>query len=249
MNKAEEYAIAIIEDITEEGMSITKAGVKTLFKAYGGGLLPYAKDSYFNARFKIRLEEFANKEEMLDETTKKNFYENIDYKRLNYLFELFDKTRSTSFDIHAKILSSLYFNLLKTGDLNYFEVLLISNIITMHEDDFKILYEILKNSQVDGKFYGTPVEYTVEIPPEEVAIMKFMNLGIFFERKEKGSLIVNSASNQEKFPRKIDFVLGEYSKDLFHILDDIYAEWLVYLGVYKNYWKVKRYTLKRTRWE
>ena len=133
----EKYLITFGDELGKESYSIVKAGVNTLFKAKGE-LAAYTIDNYMNTRFNIRIEDFAYEQDKLSENQKKNFYDNITYKQLNYLFELLDKARTSTYDLHSKILSKLYLNLLKNGDLNYIECTLISNIHSLVEFDFLI---------------------------------------------------------------------------------------------------------------
>lgn len=228
MNKIEEYTIELIENITKEGMSITYAGASTFFKAHGGDLIIHAKDSYFNERFKIRLEEFSREEQELNEDVKTKFYNNINYQQLNYLFELFDKARTSTFDLHAKILSKIYSNLLSTGQLNYNEINLVSNINTLHEDDFRVFYTMLNNHFNQNKgayddYYGLLIKHIAVLPSDGMAIIKFINLGILLERKQKGELDFSELDKRDMYPKNIEFMLGEYSRDLFDILKDIYS--------------------------
>lgn len=141
--KIEDYLIEFGEDISKEGYSIVNAGVKTFFKAKGE-LAKYTIESYKDSRFEIRLEDFAYEQEKIDDKTKENFYKNINAKQLNYLFELLEKARTTTYDIHAKILSKIYGNFIRKGTLSYFESNLLSSLDTLNDYDIEyIAYQFL----------------------------------------------------------------------------------------------------------
>ena len=128
MKQIENFLIAFGEEFGKELYCITSATVNTLIKV-NGDIAAYTIDRYKNARFNVRLEDFTFEENQLSSEAKKNFYENITYKQLNYLFELFDKARNSTYDLHAKILSKIYSNLLKKGALSYQESALLSNLL------------------------------------------------------------------------------------------------------------------------
>ncbi len=204
-----DYIVDFAEELSKEGYSIVKAGVNTFFKAKGE-LVSYAIDSYIKIRFEIRLEDFAHEQEKLTKEEKENFYNSIDNKKLNYLFELLNKARIIAFDLHAKILSKLYANLLKNGELKYFEKVLLSNIETLNDEDFLIYKKAIKLFIDDEeKEYYTSQNY------EEIAsLYKFQNLGII---SLDGNL--HAFGNSDK--HSITLRLNDYSKELYSILEEV----------------------------
>ena len=63
---------------------------------------------------------------------------------MDYLYEFFEKTRTTTYDIHAKLLAKLSVNLIQNNGLNYFESNLLANIDSFNDVDIKRIYEFLK---------------------------------------------------------------------------------------------------------
>lgn len=143
MSNITEYLEDFAKELGKEGYSIIKAGVKTFYKSIGE-LAAYTIDNYMNTRFEIRLEDFAFEQDNLRKDQKEYFYKNIDAKQLNFLFELLDKARISAYDLHAKILSKIFANLIKNGELNYYESALLANISSLNEVDFIALHKALK---------------------------------------------------------------------------------------------------------
>ena len=141
-NQISEYINEIGNFIGQEGYSIAAAAVSTLLKAKGE-LVAHTIGTYKNTRFNIRLEDFAYEEDNLTDDEKKEFYRNIDNKKLNYLFELLDKARTSTYDLHAKILAKLYGNLLINGELNYFQSTLLENLNILNEHDITYIAFLL----------------------------------------------------------------------------------------------------------
>ena len=145
MSNITEYLEDFAKELGKEGYSIIKAGVKTFYKSIGE-LAAYTIDNYMNTRFEIRLEDFAFEQDNLRKDQKEYFYKNIDAKQLNFLFELLDKARISAYDLHAKILSKIFANLIKNGELNYYESALLANISSLNEVDFIALHKALKKN-------------------------------------------------------------------------------------------------------
>lgn len=177
MRKLENYLIDFTEAIAKEGHSIIEAGVKTFFKSKGE-LATYTIDNYMNARFAKRLEYFAFEQEKLSNKEKKDFFDNINYKNLNYLFEMLDKARTNTYDVHARILAVLTKNLTKNGKLNYYESSLLSNINTLNEIDFTNIFNIITNEKTRQVGNGKSYEIFTTDESIIISISKLSNIGI-----------------------------------------------------------------------
>lgn len=211
-NEISDYVLDFANELSKEGYSIIKAGVNTFFKAKGE-LVLYAIDSYIKTRFEIRLEDFAYEQDNLTKEQKENFYNSIDKKKLNYLFELLNKTRTTAFDLHAKILSKLYANLIKNKGLKYFEKVLLSSIESFNDEDFLIYIKAIKLFMDDEK-----VQYYTSEKYEDIAsLYKFQNLGII---SLDGNL--HAFGNSDKY--SISFRLNDYSKEFYYILVEVIGD-------------------------
>ena len=225
MKTMEDYLITFGEELGKESYSIVKAGVNTFFKAKGE-LASYTLDSYINARLDIRMEDFAYEQNKLTDDERKIFYDNINYTQLNYLFELLNKARTSTFDIHAKILSKFYGHLLKQGDLSYFESNILSNITMLNEEDiciiFKELGEVFTSSvyQVEMKLsveqsYETKRTFSTMNSASYYAFKKAIQIGIVRESNDIPGDLKNGKRLSE------NYYINEYTEEFYLILKDI----------------------------
>ena len=160
---------------------------------------------FMDERFKIRLQDFIYKEERLSDRSKKKFYEDIDNKKINILFDLLEKARTTTYDLHAKILTKLYGRLLQNGKLDYYEHALLANINSLSDLDFIYFYNLVKNKPKSPLATSDDCEY--------ITINKFIQIGIL----SKSGFILLGGDNNSKQP--IDFQINSFSKNLFEMLD------------------------------
>lgn len=198
-----------INELSKEGYSIVKTGVKTFYKVSTEVATDVIKD-YMNTRFEIRLEDFAYEQEQLTKEQKEIFYKNIDEKQLNFLFELLENTRISTYDMHAKILAKLYVKLIINGGFNYYESSLLANIKALTDQDFIYLYELLKDKSESPLYTNDSCEVS--------AINKFIQAGI---------LSVNShqvIGATEDYDYSVNFMLNDFSKELLEILKLIINE-------------------------
>lgn len=138
------YKELILEEIEDESLSFVNAAAKTFYKAKGE-LVAFSIGNYMDSRFTKRIERFAKEENLLSPHQIKEFYESIDETNLDLLFELLDKTRTTTYDLHAKILSKIYRNFLSNKKLTYFETTLLSYINMLNEQDVSIFYVFINS--------------------------------------------------------------------------------------------------------
>ncbi len=205
------YLITFTEELAKEGYSIVKASVNTFFKS-SADIVLIARDSYINTRFNIRLEDFAYEQENIGYEQKKFFYENIDNKKLNYLFELLDISRTSVYDLHAKILAKLYTSLIINGGLNYYESSLLSNIKTLTEEDFVYLHKLLKTNQTSPLYTNDSCQVS--------AINKFIQIGVL-SVSESGKSVFGTPTG---YDFSVNFMLNDFSQELLNILNLIIDE-------------------------
>jgi hypothetical protein len=186
MRNITNYLLDFTEELGKEGYSIVKAGVKTLYKAKGE-LAVYAIQSYMNTRFEIRLEDFAYEQDNLTKEQKENFYNNIDHEKLNFLFELLEKARTTAYDLHAKILSKLYGNFLRNSKLNYHEKTLLSNIDILNDEDLIYFHKVLKENVKDideAEIKKIKIIFPVKTYTEHYIFEKLVRVGLFIDSSD-----------------------------------------------------------------
>lgn len=197
-------ATKIVELISKEGFAIIIAAKHTVYKLKAGPVL-YFTHSFMDERFKIRLNDFIYEEEQLSDTSKKKFYEDIDNKNINIIFDLLEKARTTTYDLHAKILAKLYGRLLQNGKLDYYEHALLANINSLSDLDFMYFHNLIKNKPESPLITNDDWEY--------IAINKFIQIGIL----SKSGLTYLGSDESGKLP--IDFQINDFSENLFKTLD------------------------------
>ncbi|AXX86679.1 hypothetical protein AMRN_0927 [Malaciobacter marinus] len=136
------YKKLLFEELEDETVPLAEAVARTFYKAKGE-IYAYTIGSYQNARFTKRIKRFEKQEELLSPKQIKDFYLSINENKLDILFELFEKARTSTYDLHAKILAKLYVNLISNGNLDYHESTFLANINIMNDTDLIKFYELL----------------------------------------------------------------------------------------------------------
>ena len=209
-----EYAI---EEASKFTYSIGKFALTYFYHSSDISNLKKGFDVFLSERFEQRLEEFSIAQKKLSNEQKKEFYNDLKYNKqnINFLFDFVEKSRTTSFEIHVKILAMLSVNFIINKNLNYHEICLISNINSFNEIDFKVLYELFKKNPLPEKAFLDGVFYTNDMK-ELIAIKKFLNAGILSESK-----ITNLGHVKDK-GLPVNFTTNEFSRDLYKILDYVF---------------------------
>lgn len=222
-NKIENYLISFGEELGKEGYSIIKAGVNTFYKAKGE-MTAYTIDNYMNTRFEIRVEDFAYEQEKLSRKQREKFYENINARQLNFLFELLEKARTSTYDLHAKILAQLYGNLILNGNLNYHESTFLANINILNDEDLFVFYNVLEvfiNER--GYDFDNIIEKNKKL---EFETKDYTDLYIY-DKLIRVGLISNSCVGKESnlsfwTPKYKEFYIHAFSKDIYLLLKEIF---------------------------
>lgn len=147
--------VDVAEDAIKASYSVGVFCAKLFYQVNGLGALGKAMDSFAAERFKQRLEYFVYEHENLSMNEKEDFYNDLksNKQNLNYLYELVEKTRTTTYDIHAKIYAVMSVRLAKNRTLTYFENDLLSNLYLLNEDDILHLAFILRIIDFSASFY------------------------------------------------------------------------------------------------
>jgi len=225
------YTELLLEELVDETVPFAKAAVSTFYKAKGE-LFAHTIGTYQNARFTKRIERFAEQEKLLSPKQIKNFYENIDESKLNILFELFEKARTSTYDLHAKILAKLYGVYLNKGEFNYHEKTFLANISILNDEDLLKFYNLLA---AFFKEKGTNID--IVVMKKEKLIFKtetYTDLYIY-EKLIRVGLIVNhdnsrgmnfyqpSGNVSEIFGMK-QFYIHNFSKDIYLLMKEILGD-------------------------
>ncbi len=210
------YTELICEEIEDETVAFVKSVAKVFYKAKSE-IVTFSMGTYMNERFIKRIERFEKEEELLSPQQIKTFYDDINETKLDILFELLEKTRTSTFDLQAKILAKLYGNYLRKNHLNMHEITLISNINIFNEADFLMYkwvmmrYFSYKKKSIEINIYSC----TDAVYNSLNSIQKFLNLGFFtYPKAEFGKTIQNTYAFT-------DFIESDYSKELYEIISEI----------------------------
>ncbi|RXI47521.1 hypothetical protein CRU99_02510 [Malaciobacter mytili] len=199
------YREILLEELEDETVPLVNAAANTFYKIKGE-VLANTIGIYINTRFTKRIQRFAKEEKLLSPKQIKDFYENINEEQLDILFELLDKARTSTYELHAKVLSCLYIKYLEKKELSYYESSLLSNISLLNKDDFIYLYKLLKEEKNSPLFTNNICEVS--------AIKKFVSSGILSENE-----INNFGGVEDKGNYCVNFKLNDFSKDLLEILE------------------------------
>lgn len=218
------YTELLLEELVDETVPLAKAALSTFYKAKGE-LFAHTIGTYQNARFTKRIESFAEQEKLLSPIQIKNFYENIDESKLDILFELFEKARTSTYDLHAKILAKLYGVYLNKGELNYHEKTFLSNIDILNEDDlfkfFAVLKDFFKKENIDidtVEMKRIRLVFKIDTYTEHYIYEKLIRVGLFVDaRNIDGGLVFQKDSNfQDK-----GFFIHLFTKEMYKFIKDI----------------------------
>ena len=206
------------EDAAKFGYSVGVFGAKLFYGVSGLSNLDNAMDSFVAERFRQRLDHFAYEHDNLSKKQKEDFYDDLknNEQNVNYLYGFVEKTRTSTFDLHAKILAKLSVKLIKNKELNYFEDSLFANINIFSEYDFKRFYEGMKeNSHAD---LVTEYFFKSEASPyiEQTLIQKYLNAGLISHISDKVEHTGNDLG--------VTFYSNEFTYDFYDMLEEILEE-------------------------
>jgi len=191
------------EDACKEVYNFGLFGLKAFYKVTNMEALKTSYDEYALSRFAQTVEIFQYEHENIDWERRKVFYEDLKYNEQNlaYLYSMFERSRSSTFLIHMKILAKLSALLIKNKTLNYFESSLLANINLLNEDDFIIYKKVIKN-YINEQY---TITYITEKYEEIISLNKFQNIGIL---SQDGNLTA-MGNNKNKYG--MIFRLNKYS--------------------------------------
>lgn len=205
-----------VEDACKEVYNFGLFGLKAFYKVTNMEALKTSYDEYALSRFSQTVEIFQHEHENIDWERRKEFYEDLKYNEQNlaYLYSMFEKSRSSTFLIHMKILAKLSSSLIENKTLNYFESSLLANINLLNEDDFIIYKKVIKNyiNEQDT------ITYITEKYEEIISLNKFQNIGIL---SQDGDLTA-MGNNENKYG--MIFRLNKYSQEFYDTLVEILGE-------------------------
>ena len=225
-NNMNDYIVEFGEEIGKQSYSIVKAGVSTLYKAKGE-VFSHAVSTYLNTRFEIRLEDFTYEQKKISKDTKKKFYTNIDERQLNFLFELLERSRTSTYDLHAKILARLYGNLILNGNLNYHESTFLANISILNDEDLvqflKSVKESLKENGIDvttAEIKKVEMKFKINTYTESYIYEKLVRVGLLIDAVNmNGGLKFQDKEFQDKA-----YFIHYFTREIFLFLDEISDE-------------------------
>lgn len=217
MGKIEDSAIEVIEEMSKMGYAVGTFAARVFYQVSNVEALKNGLDAFMHERFSQRLEYFIYEHDKIGNKEKESFYEDLkgNKQNLNYLYEFVEKSRTTTFDLHAKILARISVNLVKNKKLGYYESSLISNMNIFNESDFLMFFKMLKNLEktIDNSntYYWAIDTNNME---EEISLRKFMSVGIILENTSMG------VTTYEK-RQPIRFYKSDFTDDLINILNEV----------------------------
>ena len=213
------------EDACKEAYNFGLFGLKAFYKVSNIEALKTSYDEYALSRFSQTVEVFQFEHEKIDEEKRKEFYEDLKYNEQNlaYLYSMFEKSRTSTFLIHMKILAKLSVSLIENKSLNYFESNLLSIIDNINEKDIYTMYNNLKLLDLDN--LRVRYDFEVKTYDEQFTFNKCLQLGItiIFNKPGKiaeigtSSVIINNNNPLKNIP----FKLTPYTKTFIEILKEI----------------------------
>ena len=206
------------EDAARCGYSVGVFASKLFYQVSGIKDLRSCMDSYIASRFEQRLEYFTYEHDKLSPEQKETFYTNLkeNKQHINYLYEFIEKARTTTYDIHAKILAKLSANLIQNGELSYEESSFFDNLLLLNETDIKEFYRMISQGAQTEMF-----QYTVEIQDpfiDHIIINKFIHAGLLFSLSEAKGQLQEMSEDGLTF-QTIELTLG--SDSIFRILKEV----------------------------
>lgn len=218
--------IDIAEEISEFGYSATKFACSYFYKVSNLEALKESKDSFMVSRFAYRLESIALEHNKIPENIKQHFYKNLIHNKqnVNYLYELIEKTRTTTFELHARILARLSVHLIRNNNLSYSEVTLLTSIDSLNDLDLKNLYtNFYSNIRIDKNNKANTGVYVYKGTEDRYTFKKCLSLGLF-ERLNKHNFFSGMKEEPIEIPENTFYdkvIINNLTYTLFNILDDI----------------------------
>ncbi len=211
------YTELITEAIIDETVPAIKSVAKTLYNRHFGDVI----NNYREYRFTQIQNRFIKEEELLSSEQVKNFYNDIDNAKLDLLFDLLDKARTTAYDLHAKVLSKLYGNLLKNGVLNYHEKTLLSNIDILNDEDLLYFHNVLNknvNNINEAEIKKIRIIFPIKTYTEHYIFDKLLRVGFFIDSSD----IDGPRLGGEKFVLSDkSFYIHNFTVEIYNLLEFI----------------------------
>lgn len=209
------YNELITEALIDETVPIIKTVVKTLYNRHVGDAI----NNYREYRFTQIQNRFIQEEELLSPEQVKNFYKDIDNAKVDLLFDLLDKARTTAYDLHAKILSKLYGNFLRKGELDYHEKTLLSNIDILNDEDLIHFHRVLKESVSDineAEIKRIKITFPVKTYTEHYIFEKIIRVGLIVESPD---IDLGKVTDEISILNDRDFYIHNFTVDIYNVLD------------------------------
>lgn len=227
MSKQRYDIVDAAEDASKVGYSIGVFAAKAFYQVSGIEVLKNSMDAYMVSRFSQRLEYFTHEHDKLSDDEKKAFYNDLQNNKqnLNYLYEVVEKARTSTHDLHAKILAILSCEFIRNKGFNFYESSLIANLHTLTYDDLIIYEQVVRETHVEclkrGKngVYGSILTLKTTDHRSYISIQKFLNIGMLSYPDDAFiNMIGNAKNSSTNFRQSMNFVANDYSLQLMAIL-------------------------------
>lgn len=226
MSKQRYDTVDATEDASKVGYSVVVFAAKAFYQVSGIEALKNSMDAYVLSRFSQRLEYFVHEHGKLSDKDKKNFYDSLstNQQTLNYLYEFIEQARTTTFELHAKLLARLSVELINNKGLNYFQSTLLSNINRLNADDILSIYKFLKSEHESLQFIEdktlikdcNKIMFKVNTPEEQILFDKCLMLGVISIQNAFGF----ADKNVPLYSDRVCY-FTRYSLEFYEMLDEI----------------------------
>lgn len=213
------------EDAAKVGYSVGVFSCKFFYQVSGIEALKNSMDTYIVSRFSQRLEYFRHEHDSITEDEKREFYEDLknNKQNLNYLYEVIEKARTATHELHAKILAVLSRELIRNKEFNFYESSLVANIHTLTYDDLITYKQVLRETHAESldknnEIHGSLLTHTTFDYRSYISIQKFLNIGMLSYPQEKAITPILNLEKTNSFRKSMDFVANDYSLILMAIL-------------------------------
>jgi len=206
LKEIEDKGIELGEDIGREIYCFSKCILVFFYKTTGLENIKKSYDAYSQRKIEITIEDINYEHKKLSKETLKDFYQNLDEQKLEYLYTIYEKSRTSTYRLTMKILARLSLNLIQNKTLNYYESSLLASIHLLTDEDFILLYEELEKnigSNDNIRFEASKI-YQLTI------INKFLNIGIL---SQPDVMFVSQ--------NDVAYRLNNYSKEFYEMLKEI----------------------------
>lgn len=206
-----------------------KGALKYIYKVSSLDALKDSLDAFNYERLLQRTEYFVYEHDKLSEHIKQEFYLDLknNKQNQNFVYEFFEKLRTTPYDLNAQIIARLSVEFIKNKGLTYYESTLLTNINLFNNRDWQTAYdnfqEVFEDKNYDNSVLLQTKRYSFKISCYEdlSTYNKLMQLGIIFNTNDiDGGTFENHLKNPVIPESKLYYVCN-ITNIFYQVLKDV----------------------------